>query len=120
MPSDLYDADNRQNKVKVISLTAAKPDFDQTFYLCTAPMEGSELLKDVRPMNNVRPVTIVGKYILGDVNGDGLVNNADISATILHISGNTPATFNVKAADVNKDDSVDIADLTGIISIISQ
>ena len=58
---DLYDATTEQkNKVKIVALTASKPEFSQTLYLRTTPMEGDKALKDVRPSNNVLPVTILG------------------------------------------------------------
>ena len=58
---DLYDATTEQkNKVKIVALTASKPEFSQTLYLRTTPMEGDKTLKDVRPSNNVLPVTILG------------------------------------------------------------
>ena len=58
---DLYDATTEQkNKVKIVALTASKPEFSQTLYLRTTLMEGNKTLKDVRPSNNVLPVTILG------------------------------------------------------------
>ena len=58
--SDLYDADAKQNKVKIVTLTLNRPEFNQVLYLHTTPMQGSERIKDVRPANNVLPVSIVG------------------------------------------------------------
>ena len=58
--SDLYDADAKQNKVKIVTLTLNRPEFNQVLYLHTTPMQGSERVKDVRPANNVLPVSIVG------------------------------------------------------------
>ena len=58
--SDLYDADAKQNKVKIVTLTLNRPEFNQVLYLHTTPMQGSERVKDVRPANNVLPVSVVG------------------------------------------------------------
>jgi len=58
--SDLYDADAKQNKVKIVTLTLNRPEFNQVLYLHTTPMQGSERIKDVRPANNVLPVSVVG------------------------------------------------------------
>ena len=119
--ADLYDATAEQkNKTKIVSLTANVPDFSQTLYLRTTPMQGGEIINDTQLSNNILPVSIMGKYLLGDVNGDGKVDNADISATILRISGKTPQAFNDTAADVNQDGNIDIADVTGIIHIVSK
>jgi len=53
--------------------------------------------------------------IKGDVNGDGTVDVADISAIISVMAGT--ATYN--AADVNGDGSVDVADISNVISIMA-
>lgn len=55
---------------------------------------------------------------LGDANGDGVVNAADIVAIISHINGKTPTGFVQKAADVNKDQQINETDVKAIASII--
>ena len=52
--------------------------------------------------------------LVGDVNGDGEVNIADVNAVIdMILSGNTSAS-----GDVNKDGEVNIADVNSIIDLI--
>ena len=51
----------------------------------------------------------------GDVNGDGAVDVADISAVISVMAG----TADYPAADVNGDGAVDVADISNIISIMA-
>jgi hypothetical protein len=51
----------------------------------------------------------------GDVNGDGSVDVADISAIISNMAGT--ATYD--KADVNGDGSVDVADISAVISIMA-
>lgn len=53
--------------------------------------------------------------ITGDVNGDGVVDIADVNAAIDMILG---LQDNKAAADVNGDGIVDVADMNGIINII--
>ena len=53
--------------------------------------------------------------VKGDVNGDGLVDIADVNAAIDMVLG---LTDNKPAADVNGDDVVDIADINAIIDIV--
>jgi len=118
--ADLYDATAKQNKVKLVTLTVDKPDFDQTFYLCSTPVQGSETVKDVQPLNNVLPVKLVGKYLLGDANGDGKVDIADVTAIINHINDATPVNFQPKPANVNKDEIINIGDVTGVINMINK
>ena len=53
--------------------------------------------------------------IKGDVNGDGTVDVADISAVISVMAG----TSEYEAADVNTDGTVDVADISSIITIMA-
>lgn len=52
---------------------------------------------------------------MGDVNGDGVVNIADIVEVVNSILGKPSEGFNAKAADVNGDGIVDEQDLQGIV-----
>lgn len=61
---------------------------------------------------------VSGAYKLGDGNGDGVVDISDFIGVANHILGNTPAGFNVDAADVNKDGVIDISDYIGVANII--
>ena len=54
----------------------------------------------------------------GDVNGDGTVDVADISAIISVMAGDT-STTTVEEADVNGDGRVDVADISSVISIMA-
>ena len=62
--------------------------------------------------------TLTVETYLGDANGDGLVNAADIVAVVSHINGKTPTGFVKKAADANKDQQVDESDVKAIANII--
>ena len=116
--ADLYDATAKQNKVKIVSLTANQPDLDQMLYLRTTPMMGSETVRDVRPSNNVLPISLVGKTLLGDVNNDGKVDVSDYIGIANHIMGNTPQGFNRTAADVDENGVIDVSDYIGVANII--
>lgn len=56
--------------------------------------------------------------VRGDVNGDYCVNATDITETVNFIDSNPSANFNGKAADVNHDGLVNIADIVMIADII--
>jgi hypothetical protein len=116
--ADLYDATTKQNKVKIVTLTADKPDVDQVLYLCTTPRQGSEVLTDVRPSNNVLPVRLAGKLLLGDINGDGKVDVSDYIGVANRILGQTPAGFIEKAGDIDGNGVIDVSDYIGIANII--
>ena len=55
---------------------------------------------------------------LGDANGDGNVDVADITAIASHILGTNPENFNAENADVNQDGTIDVADITATAGII--
>ena len=60
-----------------------------------------------------KPVTA----IKGDVNGDGTVDVADISAVISRMAGDE--SVDETKADVNEDGSVDVADISAVIDIMA-
>ena len=60
----------------------------------------------------------VSSYVLGDANGDGVVNVSDVTAVINKILGKDPQPFNEAAADVKADGIIDVSDVTAIINII--
>ena len=64
--------------------------------------------------NTVTPKQAEG--VKGDVNGDGAVDVADISAVISCMAGDT--TYNA-TADVNGDGAIDVADISSIITIMA-
>jgi len=63
-------------------------------------------------------IKIVPKFLLGDVNGDGNVGIADVTAMIDYILSGDATGINQDAADVNRDGTVGIADVTIIIDYI--
>jgi hypothetical protein len=115
--SDLYDASTKENKVKIVTLTANTLDFDETLFLRTTPMENGEALTDVEPLNNILPVNIKGKYILGDVNGDGVVDTQDAIKVVQYYLQKNPENFILKAADVTKSGNIDTNDAIQIIKM---
>lgn len=56
--------------------------------------------------------------LIGDVDGDGKLTNADADAIAKHIIGNTPAGFNKKMADVNNDGDVNVIDIVLLVKMI--
>ena len=55
--------------------------------------------------------------LLGDANGDGIVNVTDVIVTINMTLGQTPSTFVFENADVNKDNLITVTDIILIINI---
>ncbi len=57
-------------------------------------------------------------WLKGDVNGDGVVDVADINCLVNIILGNASASDFGGRANVNGDDAVDVSDINAIISIL--
>ena len=57
-------------------------------------------------------------HILGDANGDGLLNVTDIVATVNFIMEKPSDDFNKKAADLNGDGDINVTDIVKMVSII--
>ena len=56
--------------------------------------------------------------IMGDANGDGLVNVTDIVATVNFVMEKNPANFNKAAADLTGDGEINVTDIVKMVSII--
>ena len=118
--SDLYDASTAKNKTKIVTLTAEKPNTSRTLYLRTTPVEDGEVLTDVRPSNNVLPVALAGRYMRGDVNNDGRVDIADVTAMVNIISSPTSkgVEYNLIVADMNEDSKIAQDDLKELVDLV--
>ena len=73
-------------------------------------------LKETDPSNVVAVTPMTST--LGDANGSGNVDVADVITTVNYASGQNPKPFIFEAADVNKDLQIDILDVVGIIRTI--
>jgi len=118
--SDLYDASTGKNKTKIVTLSAEKPNTSRTLYLRTMPVEDDEVLTDVRPANNVLPVALVGRYMRGDVNNDGRVDIADVTAlvNIINAGGAKGVDYNLIVADMNEDSKIAQDDLQELVDLV--
>lgn len=73
-------------------------------------------LKETDPSNVVAVTPMTST--LGDANGSGKVDVADVITTVNYASGQEPKPFIFEAADVNTDLQIDILDVVGIIRTI--
>lgn len=73
-------------------------------------------LKETDPSNVVAVTPMTST--LGDANGSGNVDVADVITTVNYASGQNPKPFIYEAADINKDLQIDILDVVGIIRTI--
>lgn len=80
----------------------------------TAPVEGEETAKTF---------TISGlnwtKAVSGDVNGDGVINSADITAIYNYIASGSESGLTTSQCDVNGDGAVNASDVATVYSLMS-
>lgn len=62
--------------------------------------------------------TPLPKPLLGDLNGDGTISIADVTALVNIILGKEADNVNYDVADVNGDGTISIADVTALVNII--
>lgn len=55
---------------------------------------------------------------LGDVNGDGKVSISDITTLISYLKGSTPSNFNSSVADVDKNEKIDVNDVSALRNLL--
>ena len=75
-------------------------------------------LAEVRDMYFSNDGSTTPVYQLGDVNMDGDVNIADVTALIDYLLNGDDSVIDLTAANVNEDNSVDISDVTHLIDIL--
>ena len=57
-------------------------------------------------------------FLLGDVNGDGMINISDVVSLVSYILGQNPSSFIHEAADVNNDTEINISDVVALVNVI--
>ena len=75
-------------------------------------------LAEVRDMYFSNDGSTTPVYQLGDVNMDGDVNIADVTALIDYLLNGDDSVIDLTAANVNEDNSVDISDVTRLIDML--
>ena len=58
------------------------------------------------------------EVLLGDVNNDGAVTIADVTALVNVLLGKGSSSYNLDAADVNENGTRSIADVTELVNIL--
>ena len=108
----------RLNREIVDIETTEFTDYDvkpgETYYYYYKVLSTDLKEYDVSNVVAVTPLTAT----LGDANGSGDVDVADVITTVNHAAGMEPKPFIFEAADMNTDQSIDILDVVGIIQKI--
>lgn len=117
-----YDPKNVQTIKCNVSGDKFSAELKKGIYDVTLSKNGyvTHQLKDVRiGKRNPTAFTDLELRIYGDVNGDNMVNAADITSIISILKGDTPTDdYHKKMADCSEDNRVDAADITSVVSII--
>lgn len=121
-----YTIDDQVNQVDAIRINEEIVDIETTAYTDYEVTPGTTyyymykvLSTDLQEydVSNVVAVTpLTGE--LGDANGSGEVDVADVITTVNYAAGQQPKPFIFEAADMNSDLSIDILDVIGIIKKI--
>ena len=108
----------RINKEIVDIETTEYTDYDvtpgETYYYMYKVLSTDLKEYDISNVVAATPLTAT----LGDANGSGEVDVADVITTVNYAAGLEPKPFIFEAADMNKDLSIDILDVVGIIQKI--
>jgi len=107
-----------------VTVTNASPErcegierYSATF---TVQNDDGVILKPTASHIHIYSITLQrpAEQLRGDVNGDGVVNVSDVTATISHILQLPTEGFDAKVADLNDDGVVNVSDVSLIINII--
>ena len=63
-------------------------------------------------------VITIPARLLGDVDGDGMVNIGDVTALIDYLLGGDDSEIYLDNADVKSDDKINIGDVTALIDLL--
>ncbi len=55
----------------------------------------------------------------GDVNGDGVVDVADLDAEVEYVMGQVPSVFITANADIYKDNTINVYDVAGLVNMVN-
>ncbi len=88
----------------------------QVFTFTNPELPGTEDYTDV--VFNIGFAAGGTDVLLGDTNGDGIIDSSDVSLMISYILGNNTQEINFANADINADGIIDSSDVSGVIAII--
>ena len=117
------------NGIATIDLSGAYPNLyeGQTYYIVVWSPYFASSYEWMWFLNDPVPFTVGDwvtppdpQFIVGDVDNDGDVNIADVTALIDYLLSGDATGINLDAADVDEDGEVNIADVTSLIDMLLQ
>jgi len=91
--------------------------FDAYNVLCLLQTDDGAIYAGTTPDGDVFKY-LMGTYVSGDANGDGVVNVADVVYLINYLFINGPPPSPVEAGDVNCDGKIDVSDVVYLINYL--
>ena len=91
-----------------------------SYYICCGATD--QRFRYFYRTQNTRAVQLykrVDVTVPGDINQDGAVDASDVNVLVRILLGNDSEEYNHNAADVNKDTTVSIADLTALVNLMN-
>lgn len=96
---------------KVLLMNGTKADTDGTFFLAVQDLTDASA-KDITIEYSWNPK--------GDANGDKVTDEKDRNTIIKHVIGENQTDFVEKAADINKDNKVNVADIVELNNLLNK
>ena len=126
-----YSIDNGPYQVAHMTATGAPDEYvgyikgyhqasEVDYYVFGADESGHRYQQPVFGELDPHHFTVHMSFILGDVNEDGEMSIADVTALIDHLLGTAVSPFNAAAADVDGDGEISVADVSALIDLIME
>ena len=113
--AQMYNTFGLKNITTLKTSTLSGKYFDVTGILTTSVIDDTLTYVISLTSSVIEVEKPADSYVVGDVNGDGSVDVADISAIISVMAGSEE----YERADVNGDGTIDVADISTVISIMA-
>lgn len=94
-------------------------DYDIPLYVPDDAVDTYKNTERWKNFKNIRALSTV-ELLLGDANGDGELSETDRSYIVRHIMGDTPDDFDEKAANLNGDEKIDVADIVLLNKLLGE
>lgn len=111
-----------EDSILYIDQTAAvagTPNASVSFSVYPSSLSDSVILITGAKDGLLKAAIVDGKYILGDVNDDGVVDIADVTQLLRYIVGlDSEDNINMDAANVDGSENVDVNDATKLLRVV--
>jgi len=113
----IVDTENQTTTQVTNPYAAERGDEDYTITLAAYAVVDGKLASDVVTLQYVVPA-VEQDILVGDVNGDGEVDVADVATLIGYVLGDQPEMFIIENANVDGSEGIDVGDVAALIQLI--